>query len=60
MLTIGMSEPVFMEKHSFDWILMVTVIGCARALTASMGSKQGAERDLDMRSQTGILRSSPV
>ncbi len=36
MFTIGMSEPVFMEKHSFDWIMLVTVVGCARALTSSM------------------------
>ena len=36
MLTIGMSEPVFLEKHSFDWILMVAIVGCARALTSSL------------------------
>ncbi len=36
MLTIGMSEPVFLEKHSFDWIMFVTIAGCARALTSSL------------------------
>lgn len=39
MLTIGMSEPVFLEKHTLDWMLLVTVAGCARALTSSLGSE---------------------
>jgi O-antigen ligase len=46
MLTIGMSEPVFLEKHSFDWILFVVIVGCARALTSKLRNQtpeQGAD-----------------
>lgn len=45
MLTIGMSEPVFMEKHSFDWIILVAIVGIGRALTASLRSKEPDRRD---------------
>lgn len=43
MLTIGMSEPVFMEKHTLDWMLLIAVVGCARGLTSSLMN----ERDRD-------------
>lgn len=63
-LTIGMSEPAFMEKHSFDWILFVVVVGCARALTSSLRNKgvDNLEDDADlMRAQApaGMLRRAP-
>lgn len=62
MLTIGMSEPVFMEKHSFDWIIMVTIVGVGRALTASLSSKKENEHDLALpqRNETGMLHGSAV
>lgn len=63
MLTIGMSEPVFMEKHTFDWMMMVAVVGCARALTASMSSeeaKQQREFAMDQRPAPNMLRRSTV
>ena len=44
-LTISMSEPVFLEKHSFYAILLVTTIGAARALTASLRSGHEANAD---------------
>ena len=63
MLTIGMSEPVFLEKHSFDWILLVVAAGSARALTSTLGSKQlgTADEPLDsLSANTGALRGSPT
>ena len=63
MLTIGMSESVFLEKHSFDWMLLVVAAGSARALTSSLGSKQPgtADQPLDsLPANTGALRGSPT
>ena len=59
MLTIAMSEPVFLEQHSFDWILMVIVIGCARALTSNL---KHTEQPLatEGRDSPGMLRRSPT
>ncbi|MDH3661078.1 MAG: O-antigen ligase family protein [Alphaproteobacteria bacterium] len=66
MLTIGMSEPVFLEKHSFDWMLLVAIVGAARALTSSLGSKseqteEAADSGLPQRRlPAGALRSYPT
>lgn len=66
MLTVGMSEPVFMEKHSFDWIMVVTVVGVGRALTVNLRSekdKAGAEQAHPAYHQhhaAGQLRGSTV
>ncbi len=63
MLTIGMSEPVFMEKHSFDWMIMVAVVGCARALTATLGEREEEQQDLVMTRRSpraGMLHGSHV
>ncbi|MGI9491603.1 MAG: O-antigen ligase family protein [Geminicoccaceae bacterium] len=64
MLTIGMSEPVFMEKHSFDWMLMVVVVGCARALTSSMRSEEVQEAPepaaLSRRPTPSMMRRSTI
>ena len=62
MLTIGMSEPVFLEKHSLDWMLLVAAAGCARALTSSLGAeRETAEEDAasapQRRLPAGALRS---
>ncbi|MGH1483825.1 MAG: O-antigen ligase family protein [Geminicoccales bacterium] len=43
-LTIGMSEPVFLEKHTFDWIVMVALVGIGRALTASLSSEEADQQ----------------
>ena len=61
-LTIGMSEPVLMEKHSFDWMILVAVVGCARALTASLGSKSAVQPDLggEQAEPARMLRGAPV
>lgn len=40
LLTAGMSEPVFLEKHSITWIMIVLVVGCARALTAKSSERE--------------------
>ena len=37
--TIAMSESVFMIRHSIDWMMIVSVAGCARALTSSLGTQ---------------------
>ena len=44
-MTVSMSEPVFMERHSFEWILVVAIVGCARALTSRLGEEQLEDRD---------------
>lgn len=36
-MTVSMSEPVFLERHSFEWMLVVAIVGCARALTSRLG-----------------------
>ncbi len=36
MFTISISEAVFLGRHTLDWILMVAVIGTARALTSDL------------------------
>ncbi len=61
-LTIGMSEPVLMEKHSFDWMILVAVVGCARALTASLGSKSVDQPGLggEQAEPARMLRGAPV
>ncbi len=59
-ITVGMSEPVFMEKHSFDWILLIAFIGAGRALTAKLRSDQEAKmEELAKRSSTGGM-SAPA
>ena len=67
MLTIGMSEPVFLEKHTFDWMLMVAVAGTARALSSQLGSENEPKIDEDVmagrpqrRLPEGALRSYPT
>ena len=64
MLTIGMSEPVFLEKHTFDWMLLVAVAGAARALTSSLGSEQQTAVIVDdgpkRRLPEGALRGYPT
>ena len=62
MLTIGMSEPVFLEKHTFDWMLLVAVVGCARALTSSLGSAPPLPEpeSPQRRMPAGALRSYPT
>ena len=65
MLTIGMSEPVFMEKHSFDWMLLVVIVGCARALTSSMNSEEAEQEPADYaamgrRPTPGMMRRSTI
>ncbi|MGI9418746.1 MAG: O-antigen ligase family protein [Geminicoccaceae bacterium] len=66
MLTIGMSEPVFLEKHTFDWMLLVAVAGTARALTSSLGSSEVQPIPADMpnrpqrRLPAGALHSNPT
>jgi exopolysaccharide production protein ExoQ len=47
MLTVGMSEPIFMEKHSLDWMLWVVVVGCARAMTSALGNVKTQQRELE-------------
>ncbi len=42
LLTAGMSEPVFIEKHSITWIMIVLAVGCARALTAQLVTDSSA------------------
>jgi len=62
MLTIGMSEPVFLEKHTFDWIMLVAVAGCARALTSSL-KNDTLEVDVpepSLSTATGSLRGYPT
>lgn len=39
MTTISMSESVFLEKHTIDWMMTVVVIGCARAFTSQLAQK---------------------
>ncbi len=41
-MTVSMSEPVFLERHSFEWILVVAIVGCARALTSNLGRERSA------------------
>lgn len=43
-LTIGMPEPVFSEKHTFDWIIMVALVGIGRASTASLSSEEADQQ----------------
>lgn len=38
-LTIGMAESLFLLRHTIYWLLLVAVAGCARALTARLGSQ---------------------
>lgn len=38
-LTVSVSEPVFLERHTFEWILVVVVVGCARAMTWSLEAR---------------------
>ncbi|MEM7043637.1 MAG: hypothetical protein AAF543_12575, partial [Pseudomonadota bacterium] len=65
MLTIGMSEPVFLEKHTFDWMLLVAVAGAARALTANLGNEQQTTAGIvddgpKRRLPEGVLRGYPT
>lgn len=66
MLTIGMSEPVFLEKHSFDWMVLVAVAGAARALTSNLGSEREPQEEAttdagpQRRLPAGALRSYPT
>jgi len=64
MLTVGMSEPIFMEKHTFDWMLLVTVVGGARGLTASLGKEPPAVEPTapppQRRLPAGVLRGYPT
>ncbi|MEZ5935260.1 MAG: O-antigen ligase family protein [Alphaproteobacteria bacterium] len=36
MMTISMSEAVFLERHTIDWIMTVVVLGCARAYMSKL------------------------
>ncbi|MGI9508456.1 MAG: O-antigen ligase family protein [Geminicoccaceae bacterium] len=66
MLTIGMSEPVFVEKHSFDWMMLVVAVGSARGLTSSIGNEgmSGIETKsfdgLPSGAGAGALRGHPT
>lgn len=62
LLTIGMAEPVFLEKHTFDWVLLVTVAGCARALMSKLGhiGQESVVPDGQSLASTARLRRSPT
>ncbi len=60
-MTVSMSEPVFLERHSFEWILVVAIVGCARALTSSLGREQlTAEDDPERLPPAGERRLRPT
>ncbi|NJO36350.1 MAG: O-antigen ligase family protein [Rhizobiales bacterium] len=42
MLTISMSEAVFLERHTIDWMMTVAALGCARAYMSKLN--HGDER----------------
>ncbi|MGI9437052.1 MAG: O-antigen ligase family protein [Geminicoccaceae bacterium] len=51
LMTIAMSESVFLVIHSIDWMMLVIVTGCGRALTSKLTSQvdvdpQAADADL--------------
>ncbi|MGI9485155.1 MAG: O-antigen ligase family protein [Geminicoccaceae bacterium] len=62
LLTIGMAEPVFLEKHTFDWVLLVATVGCARALMSRLGhiGQESVAPDGQSLPSTSRLRRSPT
>ncbi len=60
MLTIGMAEPIFLERHTFGWVLLVAAAGCARALMSRLDQVGQEPADLDepsLASNTRLRRS---
>lgn len=62
MLTIGMAEPIFLERHTFGWVLLVTAAGCARALMSRLGhvGQEPAVLDRQSLASNTRLRRSPT
>ena len=59
MMTISMSEAVFLEKHTIDWMLTVAVIGCARAFMSKLASNRKDHGDFQSDSaEIGELGNS--
>lgn len=62
MMTISMSESVFLEKHTIDWMMTVVAIGCARAFSAKLGDQDHIHemREATMQPNRRLRAAHPV
>ena len=60
MTTISMSESVFLEKHTIDWMMTVVAIGCARAFTSQLARQDSQNVPVPNEMPTSRLRAHPT
>lgn len=68
LMTMSMSESVFLEKHKIDWVMTVAALGCARAYMSKLERKnepvpmaaRPAPPAQAMRTQPQAMRRRPA